>query len=60
MYILPDIDECAVGPAEQSPCQGMCTNYIGGFQCQCPLGEELAPGTVDCVGECGILLNKVE
>ena len=47
MY-FPDIDECE--KPEAYSCYGICQNFLGTFQCQCPNGTYGSPSTKDgCV-----------
>ncbi|NP_001360633.1 Ig-like domain-containing protein [Caenorhabditis elegans] len=46
--ICEDLDECAF----YQPCDFECINYDGGFQCNCPLGYELAEEGCRDVNEC--------
>ncbi|MCL4129250.1 UNVERIFIED_CONTAM: hypothetical protein GTU68_059936 [Idotea baltica] len=39
-----DLDECKV----QSPCQGVCTNTVGSFECKCGGGNVLLEDGVSC------------
>ena len=42
-----DIDECTVG----RPCDQICTNDIGSFQCSCNDGYKLQSDGVNCSGK---------
>jgi hypothetical protein len=41
----PDINECALNG---TICEYMCSNYIGGYQCNCPEGKTLAADNRTC------------
>ena len=43
-----DVDECALN---SSGCEQLCTNKVGGFQCNCSSGYELDEGGALCVSQ---------
>ena len=44
-----DIDECASNAT--NPCNQMCTNNNGGFECSCMIGFQLQSDGFTCEGE---------
>ena len=44
----PDIDECASNAT--NPCNQICTNNDGGFECSCMRGFQLESDGFTCVG----------
>ena len=47
-FVYIDIDECQEDP---SPCDQVCTNTVGGFECSCELGYRYAGEDQGCVGQ---------
>ena len=46
--LFVDVDECK---DNNGFCQGSCTNYVGSYQCTCPLGQTPSNDGVFCVCE---------
>jgi len=49
-YRFADIDECSYGKV-MTGCSHSCTNFPGGYQCQCPSGYQLAADNKTCHGK---------
>ena len=45
LFFLSDIDEC-----ETNPCDQLCTNLVGSYNCSCNNGYQLVNDT-ECVAE---------
>ena len=47
MFKCSDDNECGAG----HDCEGLCVNTLGGYECRCEEGSELAVDERSCVGE---------
>jgi len=50
LSFITEIDECATG---KHNCTEICQNTVGGYECHCPVGQELHSNGRDCEKACG-------
>ena len=54
LYLLLDLDECASDP---SPCEQICTNTEGSYECSCYRGYLTDPSNYSqCIGKLIIII----